>query len=891
MKKYMFKMSQPAAVFSVSALSLAISMAAHGQIEELVVKGRLKDSAGDVVMQRIESEVSMDILSSELIGRIGDSDVAAALRRLPGVTTVDDKFVFVRGLGERYSKTLLNGAEVPSPDLTRSILPLDLFPTSIVKSLVVQKAHSADMPAQFGGGTVDIQTKGIPDEFVFSVQIGTGLNSASTGDVLTYRGGSDDRWGEDDGSRALSSVITRALDNYKGDFSVQGIRNSPGNAGMTTAQAQLINRDLATALNRNIAVKEASGNNDLSAEVNVGNLWAFDNGIEVGAIAGVNYDRKWRYADITSRVFSDPKESVEFEKESTFNVSLTGNLGFGLRINEQNYIETTSLFLRNTDDKTAIVDTFGADGNRFLSEGRADREYKIRYEQRELTVNQIHGQHEWGEDTRSLLDLDVLDELAFADGLKLDWYYSDSKASTDIPNEVSVEAETVADASGNALSSTVKAATKANYRFTELKDDVLSNGYTLTYPMEFEDFRVAISGGSDYWQKSRTYKQLQFAIDSNIAAGDPLLAEDLSTLYSDNNINNNDLGFEIDVTGSNSESYIAASKVNAYFGKVDATWNETIRLVVGLRYEEYQQVGLVWNPLEYNTSQISMDPQVLEDSVFINDDTYLSASATWIVPYFLAETFQLRFSFAETTIRPELRDISNSSYIDPLTGATVFGNPGVTPSNIDNFDIRAEWFVENNDSFTITAFYKKIDNPIEQFEKAAGGTKKAIEILNADSGKMTGVELEFLKSLEVLGDSFNSFFLQGNLVVLDHELTVGGVADSPTNEKRGFVGASDYSANLLLGFDSEDNYHSATLSYNIFAERLYAAGRLGSPDSFEQPFNSLDMTYSYYPINNFTVKLKIGNILDQSVTIEQDNVEIFKKEKGRSFSLSFKYDM
>ena len=891
------------ALSSAGMLALAVSTAVKAQatgsqtmiaaaptltMEEVVVQGRLRDAAADVISQRMDAEVSMDILGAELISRTGDSTVAAALRRMPGVTTVDDKFVFVRGLGERYSKSLVNGAEVPSPDLSRSVIPLDLFPTSIVKSLSVQKGYSADMPSQFGGGTVNIQTKGIPEGLVFSVQAGTGLNTASDGDFLSYQGGSDDKWGEDDGTRSMSSQLTDALNTYRGDLSVQGIRSLPENGDISVGEAELINRDIALGLNRNIGIGEDSGDPDMSMQMNAGNLWLFDGGLEFGVLAGANYDRQWRSVDIVSRKFSNPEEFVEFERESTYNVSLTGHLGAGLRLDEEHSIESTSLFLRNTDDKTALVDTFGADDNRPLSEGVGDREIKLRYEQRELAVNQLHGSHQLGELTQERLG--NIKALTLLSDLTVDWYYSDSVATTDIPSEVGVEAEIIADpATGEALSSSVKALTKANYRFTDLEDQLESSGFVAMLPLDFKDVHIEVSGGSDYWQKVRTYRQLQFALESTIAGGDPLLSEDLGDIYSNENLANDDLNFKLDVVGSNSESYIAAAKVDAYFAKFDVFWADSLRFSVGARYEDYQQVGLVWNPLAYTTSQISIDAEELADAVFTNDDTYMAFSATYSVDDFWAEAFQLRFNFAETTIRPDLRDISASSYVEPLTGAVVFGNPDVIPSSIDNYDLRAEWFFDSGDNLTLTLFQKDIVNPIEQFEKAAGGTKLAVEILNAQRGEMSGLEFEFLKNLDVFSTKLSPFFVQGNFVLLDHELTVGSAADAPTNAKRGFVGASDYSANILLGFDSVDGLHSSTLSYNVFGERLYVAGRNGTPDAFEQPFNSLDLTYAFYPNDNFKVKLKIQNLLDESVAIEREGVEIFTEEKGQSFGLSVEY--
>jgi outer membrane receptor protein involved in Fe transport len=166
-------------------------------IEEMVVSGRQRSSAADVVTERLTMDVAVDLLGIEQIGRVGDGTVAAALRRVPGVTLVNDQFIYVRGLGERYVSSRLNGAVVPSPDLTRDVLPLDIFPTSIIESLSVQKAYSPDAPAAFGGGSIDIRTRSIPEQPVFEVSIGSGLNGDSRDKGLQYTGGDDDAFGED----------------------------------------------------------------------------------------------------------------------------------------------------------------------------------------------------------------------------------------------------------------------------------------------------------------------------------------------------------------------------------------------------------------------------------------------------------------------------------------------------------------------------------------------------------------------------------------------------------------------------------------------------------------------------------------------------------------------
>lgn len=890
-------------VFTVSALSLAISAVAQEAgsdgfalskpIEEVVVVGRLKSSAENIVIERLEQEVAIDFLSSEAIGRIGDSTVASALRRVPGVTLVDDKYVFVRGLGERYSSTLLNGAVVPSPDLSRSVIPLDIFPTSIVESLAVQKVHSANMPAAFGGGSVDIRTKGIPTDLVFNIEVGTGLNTESDGDFLSYQGGGDDAWGKDDGTRSMSSALAKALSTYGGSLDRNDILTEmrKTNANATIADAEAVNRQLATELYRNIDIYEESGDPDASVEVNLGNrFYLGDNEeTEFGFLAGVAYDSQWRSKKSTSRSVTESEEA-EVKNETTQNVSLTANLGFGLRLNEDHYIETTSLFLRNTDDKISITDQYDLD-KPFSVGSDSDRVFKIRYEQRELEIHQIRGEHKLGEASR---DLFGGESLAFLDGLAFNWFYSDSESSTDIPNEISVQ--TNYRVGPPAVTTVVRDSSAADYRFTELDDKVDSYGWELKMPVTTRDWAFEVSGGGEYWQKARTYRQIQFGLGSVDASNDALTGS-LGTVYSDQNILDDSLGYQIALAGSNSESYIAANKVDAYYGKFDVTWQETWRVVAGLRYEDYQQVGLTWDPLDFTgipvvTSESGGQEaiaQELQDAVFTNDDTFKSLAATYMRPGFFAEDFQLRFGYSETTVRPDLREISKASYFDPITGALVFGNPDVTPAQFKNYDLRAEWFFSNGDNLTASLFYKDITDPIEQFQAAAGDTNTAVEIINAESATITGVEFEFMKDLGDLSTQLMPFFLQGNVTMLDTELVAGSKADAPTNPTRDLVGASKYSANLILGYDAPNEQHSATLSYNVFGERLYFAGRNGEPDAYEQPFNSLDATYSYYPTEAIIVKLKLKNILDESLEIERDNVVTYSEEVGQSFSASVQY--
>jgi outer membrane receptor protein involved in Fe transport len=342
--------------------------------------------------------------------------------------------------------------------------------------------------------------------------------------------------------------------------------------------------------------------------------------------------------------------------------------------------------------------------------------------------------------------------------------------------------------------------------------------------------------------------------------------------------------------GSNNQSYIAATMTDAIFGIIDWTYDETWRLATGARWEDYRQAAVDWNPHGFSSSdpQVTTDPEILRRGVFASDDLYPAASLTYMGDW-LADTFQLRFGWSRTAIRPDLREVTDASYIDPITEIVTRGNSGVVPADVDNYDIRAEWRFAGGDSFSVTLFDKEIAQPIEFFESAASDTTIAREIVNADSAYVRGIEIEGLKQLDFLGDIGRMFFVQGNLTVQESELVAGPRADAPTSPAREMAGASPYVANVMLGFDSVDGKHTASLIYNVFGERLFVAGRNGAPDGFEQPFHSVDLTYTWFPSDSLTIKAKAQNLLEEEIEIERGGIITYHEKPGATISLSASY--
>jgi TonB-dependent receptor len=861
-------------------------------IEEVFAVGRAVSASQEVANERMNDPAVVDTMSAEFISRLGDSTVAAALRRIPGLSLVQDKFVYIRGLGERYSATTLNGSEIPSPDLTRNVIPLDVFPTSVVESLRVQKAWSPDRSANFGGGAIDIRTRSIPNGFDVNLEVSTGTSSQNDGTAYTYPGGGDDSLGTDDGSRALSPVIAQAINDYQGSVDVQGIlgylrRQDPT---ATLADAQAINRDLAVALNRDIGIEEKSTGPDAGIKFNVGNRFDINNDWDFGFQFGTAYESAWRDTTAVARNFNFPTERTDTEVESTRSVNFNGSLNLGVNFTEDHSISTTSLYLRNTDDETAVRDFFNE--NRQVSDGLGFRDYRLTFEERNMRTNQIEGSHYLGDATR-----DKFPRLFSKFGwvpveTQIQWHYSDSNAQTDIPNEVRVTAFTLTDpVTGQVLDEQVALqSTAADYRFTNLNDDVENYGWSIDLPLETENSRIELKAGTAHSQKARLYKQSQFSVGPLSVADSSILAGPLDQVFSTDHILDTANNFVFARQGTNNQSYLAATMTDAVFGMVDWTVNDTWRMAAGARWEDYRQVAVDWNPYGFSESspQVTTDVEILEKGVFQSDDIYPAASLTYMTSWW-AETFQLRLGASQTAVRPDLREITDASYIDPITGDLTSGNSGVVPSDVKNLDIRAEWFFQSGDNFTVTLFQKDIDKPIEFFESAASDTTVAREIINAESAYVKGVEFEFLKELGFIGSRFSPFFVQGNLTLQDSELVAGSLADAPTNPVRGLAGASDYVANFMIGYDSSNARHTTSLIYNVFGERLYVAGRNGAPDGFEQPFHSLDLTYSWYPTDAITFKAKFQNILDEAIEIKREGVTTFVEHPGTIFALALQW--
>ncbi|MBY5920165.1 TonB-dependent receptor domain-containing protein [Ferrimonas balearica] len=835
------------------------------QVEVISVVGRLQRAASEVVEERRETPYVSDLMGADQIARTGDSDAAAALRRVTGLTLRNGQFIYVRGLGERYSSTSLNGAQVPSPDPTRSVIPMDLFPAAIIQSLSVQKAASPSSPATFGGGHVDIRTKAIPNDFFFKVSVGGQYNTNNSDDRLTYPGGDDDWLGRDDGTRALPQTITDAFANY-GGVSVTDIFRVVQNA----EEAVAINQGLALEMNRNMTFQEKSANPGFRGSLSFGhNLDLDDSGDwRFGFVGGTYYKNQTdnytqREAELANAQ-GDLSSSSEVRGSEQI-VQWSGMWNMGLEWTDDHTISTRTTYLNDTSDDVRITLEETLDT---INEDRALEVYSVEYEERTLISNQISGQHFF----------------PYLGDIEANWQYTDARARRQAPNELDYSYSVLEDGSGNVTERTMaKRSDAAVYRYSDLKDDTENYGVDLMLPLFIGDAELKVKGGYEYFERARTSYSTRLAFDASRYQRDNL-AGDFSQVFSDANITNPDNGFALLDTTSETDDYVAAQMIDAGFAEFDLNWADAFRLNGGVRYEDFRQVMLPLTP-EGEISDEGGRNDIL-DYTTAEDGWYPSLSGTWI----MNDEMQLRLAYSKTLVRPDLREVAPVRFKDPITGFDMIGNAALTSSDIQNFDVRWEWYLESGSNLSVGAFYKDLEAPIESVQVVTE-QDTLLTFQNAESGEIYGLETEFHQELGFIDESsaiWDGFFIAGNLTLSDSEINIAPSGNiNPTHTRRRMTGHSKWVANLQLSFDSPDNLHAATLVYNVFGDRIAYAGSAGLNDVLEQPFHSLDFTYTLYPLDQMAVKFKAKNILGEETRYQQEGQEVFWKEPGTEFTLTF----
>ncbi|NUZ10251.1 TonB-dependent receptor [Pseudoalteromonas sp. McH1-7] len=861
-------------------------------IEEVVAVGtRLQGSAAAVIEERKNQAFVADILGAEQLSRTGDSDAASALRRVTGLTLVDGKFIYVRGLGERYSSARLNGAAVPSPDLTRNVIPLDIFPASIIESLAVQKAYSPSMPAAFGGGNIDIRTKSVPSEFTAGIELGIGQNINSD-KGYTFSGTAE----------GIPQVLQDAVVRYRGNFDIGEVVDKNGfkdQDGLTRAdQAIDIIKGFVTSLPRDIEVKNESLDPNFDVKANIGNSFQEDwFGGTVGFMLAGSYDNDWNYSDRTTGVIDDSlsencTSKLETAEDTTNSCYVTlkasevttetermnGVLNLGYRLDQHN-ISYSKIYLEDNEresDLSVLQSPNGSTVRTIAGTGAAQRSHQFNYEERTLDIDQVVGQHTF---------LDYW-------GLGVDWQYTESKAQTDIPTDIDFKFIDNYNDDGSYKNSIVTGDdNRVTYAFTDMEDNVKSYSGNVTLPLTFDGIEITLKGGYDFMDRARVYNTSNFVVNNKSGISIPVNFDSSEinsiTSYLDSEFidNNTFLLTFNEPQAPAADDYIAAQKIDAGYGEFDIFFDNTWRISGGIRYEDFKQVSLATSSLIFD--RVTMETIYDEERILagtVNEDNFFNALS---LTYLSDGNYQIRFGYGETTVRPDLRELVPVAYYDPLTDIRTFGVAGLKSSDLKNYDARFEYYMDNGDNFSVAAFYKDITAPIETILRV-GDEDYTATFVNGEEGEVYGIEAEWLYDLSGVA---SGFFTSGNITLSDSEVSIDPArAGNLTNPTKRMTGHSEYVVNMQLNYDSADGQHSGSLVYNVFGERILASGIGGRDDAYEQPFHSLDLVYTWYPDFNSKVKFKVKNLLNEDQEVTQSDVVVRQKDVGTSISLSYSYE-
>lgn len=829
------------------------------EVEEIIVRG-----VNIPQPMRETSEVA-SFLSVEDLKRQGDDTAAEALTRLSGLSVVSGKFVYVRGLGERYSSALLNGSPLPSPEPLQRVVPLDLFPSNILAGTSVQKTYSVNYGGEFGGGVIDLRTTKVPNEPFFSMSASFGGNTETTfKEGITYYGSATDGLGYDDGARELPKPLQAAIET--------GNRITSG-VNFTDNQLVFIGSSFVNAPMNLIQIKNQMPGN-FSVDLSGGTSFEVPGGT-LGLLIVGGFDNSWR-----SRFGTQQEGQVgggiiapvtDYEFRSTQNdVVVNALVGVGYDMGDHIF-SWTNLYIHTTTKEARI-----RSGYNDLTGADVRDDYTEWFE-RSLISTQLTGEHDLGD-------------------LEIDWRGAFARTARNSPYEKGIRYRLVG---GEYLHN---ASQEQNYtRFGEVEDQLASFGVDAAYTVALSNARdVIFSGGVAWSDNERAAEQREFRLLAlNVALPIEVQRQRVDYLLADYNIGPGALMIRETSGSDGAAAYEAALTVKAVYFQADAEIIPLVRATVGLRYEDAIQSVTP-------TALFAGDPVPFAPAPLENQYILPAATLTWN----FYEEMQLRVGLSKTIARPQFRELAPLSYLDPDTDRLFIGNPNLVDSELINFDVRYEWYFSRDEYLTLGLFYKDIDKPVEAIVNEVGATVQTT-FLNAPRASLYGVEVDVKTYFEFFSDTpwfsakrwlaaANYTYSRSELIVEAGDevfpLTVDGSARPAVdfvNDGDPMQGQSEHLLNVQFGFEDDTARSQATFLVSYASERITTRGRTGFPDLTQEPGVILDFTYR----RDFTVwdqdvtfGIEARNLLKEDYEEFQElgggRVDNNTYELGSSFSVS-----
>jgi TonB-dependent receptor len=826
------------------------------QLEEVVITVSAKKNNEAAVLAIQKGAITLlDGLSAQTMKKSGDGDVAAAIKRIPGVSVQGGKFVYVRGLGDRYSKTLLGNVEVPGLDPDRNTLQLDVFPTNLIDNILISKSASADLPADFTGGLVDVILKDFSAIPEYSVSVSAGYNTSTN-----FKN-----------APTLPDYSLNALsfDSGANELPFNSVVNFPRPVNVNNAQQEAFLISSTNAFTKQMGVSRENNFMDYSIGGTASNQYNISEKVSIGFIASMNYklDTDYYESVVNRSVAVRNGEQQDFDGQEgelgSIQSIASGLLGISLKTGSFKH-NATILAIRSGESN-------GFDG---IIEDYIENPYSG------ITNTMTHTE-------REILTVPFSGAYRLSDKFSFDWKFAPSVVRVrDIDFRKSVfnvlnNGNKIIDNSSTALPLRL---------WRDLEEYGVSAKADLKY--DFKLFGKAVNKlkiGVAYNTKDREFGTDLFSIGYR---GNSM---DLDGNY-DNILNSSFVWNATRDTGSfvigdyqPTNQYEAQNETVGAYLSTELNVSEKLKATLGVRYEQYNVL--------YSGQDVS--GEVYNDEEFIDvQDFYPSANFIYSVD----EDTNIRASYSMTTARPSFKENSAANIYDPITERFFVGNVDLKPTYIDNFDVRWEHYGEENRFMAISGFYKSFENPIEinYFDVTTPNTLIA---RNTEEAIVYGVELEMRNSLYSNDNYRVSFNINSSLIVSKLEMSENELiarqsvaGDRKIDTFRKLQGQSPYLVNAGITYDLFESDFEAGLFYNVQGRALQVIGVGQFPDVFTEPFHSLNLNASkrFGENKKKTLTLKVDNLLNDAIESRFDyfgNTDfIFSSlNPGVNVSLAFGY--
>jgi len=814
------------------------------ELEEFVVLApKVKGSIASIMAEEKESQSIASIIGSEQMKKQGDSSAASALKRVAGVTLMGGKYIYVRGLGDRYSATELNSMALPSPNPIKRTVPLDLFPSGVISSLEVQKTFSSNIPATFGGGYVNVRTKDNFKEDEAKLNIGISSHGSMGNKAKSYEGSSSDWSGYDDSYRPLSNFYTQTT--------VAQVGQTKPTINFTNDEMQKITsnrsynlKNTTVPMGQSIGL-EFSKSFDLDEhKVYISGSYGYKNNAK-----NISYT-DYEYLISRSGVQSDNVENTSLNSRYIENILHGGLMNIGYKYRTAN-LKFTKLYVQNTINQTRTVEgTFG--------ENNSDEQRNfLEWQERELDINQLSG----GFDYEIFL------------GNRFDFGIEQASAKEYVPNDIYYNLKNYKD---HYIFYKNQSSLELLNRTT---DDTLSN-YFIKNKTQLELFSKDdfLEFGYSYEDKERKSKLNRTKIDTTVDNSDALnLQMNDIVNYSDNTKLNYYL------TSNPKDSFNANFSKTAYFTNIGLEPTKELFLQFGVRLVEIDQ----------KVQQYEIDNNLV--ALTYSKNSYNKTLPSVSAKYEFNKENQIKLAYTQTFIYPDFREFIDNEFIHPVFIAKVAGNPDLVETDIQNIDFQYGHYFNDIENITLSLFYKYMKNPIEDTMTYTSSTLDRYSFENSDSAELTGLEFSWYKNFEFIYPALKNMIFSGNYTYINSEVSLTQEQKEKfVTQARGLQGLSPQVLNLSLTYQNKQR--SLNLSYNKMDERLMrVALKNGNVvlglDDYEVPPSLLDFTwienyYSNYFKTDFSMSVKIKNLLDSETLWKQKDKTTLKYKTGQSFSFS-----